>query len=108
MLFNDGSLGACGRNNYGQLGDSTNEDKVRTIVSTIVDEIPIRQLGVGPSANSVFFINDNGYTYSTGLNDRGQLGVGDTDNRNALTLVESSQNVVFEHLSASSDHTLSS
>ena len=105
ILFNDGSVGACGRNNFGQLADGTNEDKIRVVVKSIPDDVPIRRLGVGPSAQSAFLVNENNLIYGTGLNDRGQLGVGDTDNRNTLTLVEYPllSNV---QLSASSDHTL--
>lgn len=62
---------------------------------------------MGPSSESAFFVDDDGAAYSTGLNDRGQLGVGDTENRNAMTIVVFSTNVIVEQLSAASDHTLS-
>ncbi len=104
ILFNDGSVGACGRNNFGQLGDGTNDDKVRTVASI---PAPIRRLGVGPSSESAFFVDDNGVVYGTGLNDRGQLGVGDLANRNVLTIVSFAQNTTVEQLSAAGDHTLS-
>ncbi|KAL3794288.1 hypothetical protein HJC23_012413 [Cyclotella cryptica] len=108
ILFRDGSVGACGRNNFGQLGDTTNDDKFRVVVKPIPDNVPIRRLGVGPSSNSVFFVNDDGLVFATGLNDRGQLGVGDTENKNTLTLVEFGDNFVGnQQISASGDHTLS-
>lgn len=111
ILFNDGSVGACGRNNFGQLADGTNDDSTRVVVKetgSSSGQIPIRRLGVGPSSDSVFFVSDNGSLYATGLNDRGQLGVGDTNNRNELTLVEYSGDFLSnQQLSASSDHTLS-
>jgi len=103
ISFLDGSVGACGKNDVGQLGDGTNEDRVRTVIDPLPDDSPIRKLGVGPSSNSIFMVNDNGDTYATGLNDRGQLGVGDTDNRNTLT------QVVIDtpaQISAASTHTL--
>jgi alpha-tubulin suppressor-like RCC1 family protein len=107
ILFADGSVGACGNNKFGQLGDETNEDKFRVVVKPIPDDVPIRRLGVGPSSESVFFVNDDGLLYATGLNDRGQLGVGDTDNRNTLTLVEYSGDFVGNvQISAAIDHTL--
>ena len=107
ILFKDGSVGACGRNNFGQLADGTNDDKTRVVVKPIPDDIPIRRLGVGPSSQSVFLINDDGTIYATGLNDRGQLGVGDTENKNTLTLVEYSGDFLSnDHLSAAADHTL--
>ena len=108
ILFKDGSVAACGRNNFGQLGDGTHNDKIRAVVNPIPDGIPTRRLGVGPSSQSVFFVNDDGSIYATGLNDRGQLGVGDTENKSTPTLVEytSSNNQVLNRVSAAADHTL--
>ena len=107
ILFEDGSVGACGRNNFGQLADGTNDDKTRVVVNPIPDGIPIRRLGVGPSSQSTFFINDDGSIYATGLNDRGQLGVGDTENKNTLTLVEYNNDFSSNNqVSAAVDHTL--
>jgi len=106
ILFNDGSVGACGRNNFGQLGDGSEEDRVRTVIEPLPGEVAMRGLGVGPSSESAFFVNDDGVTYATGLNDRGQLGVGDFENRNALTEVDWDI-VDVGKISASGDHTLS-
>jgi len=110
ILFKDGGVAACGRNNFGQLGNGSNEDVLRTLV-TIPDNTPIRRLGVGPSALSAFFVNTAGNIYATGLNDRGQLGTGDTTDRNTLTEVDISSTgaivVRADQISASSDHTLS-
>ena len=107
ISFLDGSVGACGANSLGQLGDGTNEDRVRTVIDPLPDNSPVRKLGVGPSAESAFFINDLGKTYATGLNDKGQLGVGDLEDRNSLTLVIFPQGVVApEHISAAGSHTL--
>ena len=103
ILFKDGGVAACGRNNFGQLGNGSNEDVLRTLVP-IPDNTPIRSLGVGPSATSAFFVNVAGNVYATGLNDRGQLGTGDTTDRNTLTRIDISR---AEQISASNDHTLS-
>ena len=62
---------------------------------------------MGPSAQSAFFVGEDGAVYGTGLNDRGQLGVGDTENRKVLTLVDFSEDVFVKHVSAAGDHTLS-
>ena len=48
-------------------------------------------------------VNDNGDTFATGLNDVGQLGVGDTNNRNTLTAVVLD---TPEIISAAESHTL--
>jgi alpha-tubulin suppressor-like RCC1 family protein len=52
VLFNDKSVGSCGRNNNGQLGDGTTADKAITVVE--LDNV-VTLLGVGPSAESAFF-----------------------------------------------------
>lgn len=107
ISFLDGSVGACGANSAGQLGDGTNEDRIRTVIDPLPDSSPVRKLGVGPSAESAFFINDLGNTYATGLNNVGQLGVGDLEDRSSLTLVIFPQGVVApEHISAAGSHTL--
>lgn len=105
ILFSDGSVGVCGRNNVGQLGDGSNEDKVRGLMQGEgMDDVTA--LGVGPSANSVFLIKDNGEIYATGLNDKGQLGVGDNENKNLPTLVGFGEDARVTQISASGDHTL--
>ena len=85
ILFQDGSVGGCGRNNVGQLGDGTNTDTDYTIVNTGNSEMI--NVFSGPSSSSAFFLASDGKIFSTGLNDRGQLGVGDRDDRNALAEV---------------------
>ncbi|KAL3773023.1 hypothetical protein ACHAW5_000988 [Stephanodiscus triporus] len=106
ILFNDGTIGACGRNEFGQLGDGSNIDRVRTVVEPLPNELPIKMIGVGPSAESVFFVTDDELVWGTGLNDQGQLGTGDTENRNIPTPVKFEEGVVLEVLSAAGDHTV--
>jgi len=90
---------ACGSNLFGQLGDGTNEDA--SLGVEVILEEDILSLYSGPSSESVFFIGVEGNTYGTGLNDRGQLGVGDTQDRNLPTLVDVPPLII----SASSTHT---
>jgi len=89
---------ACGSNLFGQLGDGTNEDA--SLGVEVILEEDILALYSGPSSESVFFVGAEGNTYGTGLNDRGQLGVGDTQDRNLPTLVD----VPLLSISASSTH----
>lgn len=104
LLFLDGSIVACGRNDFGQLGDGTYTDKISTGTLFLA---PIRRLGVGPSSQSAFFIGYNNNAYATGLNDRGQLGSGDTENRDYMSKVTFKDNIYVERISAASDHAVS-
>ena len=90
---------ACGSNLFGQLGDGTNEDA--SLGVEVILEENILALYSGPSSESVFFVGTEGNTYGTGLNDRGQLGVGDTEDRNLPSLVD----VPLLSISSSSTHT---
>eukprot|EP00985_Skeletonema_marinoi_P020427 scaffold12159_cov110-Skeletonema_marinoi.AAC.1 len=106
ILFRDGSVAACGLNAFGQLGIGAFDDPGPATV-TIPGNNFIKTLGVGPSAISAFFVGLDGVVYGAGRNDRGQLGVGDTNNR------DSPDQVLFEfngddvtRISAAFDHTL--
>lgn len=112
IMFTDGTVGACGRNNFGQLGIGDNldvklPDRPRAGVAVIPNGLPIMKLGVGPSSESAFFIDSDGDVFATGLNDKGQLGVGGNENKNLLTKVNFDNGVKVELISASGDHALS-
>lgn len=105
ILFSDGSVIACGNNNVGQLGNGEEKELV-TFEPTIVEtEFVVKILGVGPSSRSVFFASQED-VYGTGLNTNGQLGVGDTENRNLPTLVLFDNLLDIGLVSAGEDHTL--
>ncbi|KAL9183274.1 hypothetical protein ACHAXT_005061 [Thalassiosira profunda] len=100
----DGTVTSCGLNDEGQLGDGTNDkNKDRTTVQLG----GVISVSAGPSADSAFFVAEDGRVYGTGRNDRGQLGSGNTANSNvpvevAFTEPEIDANV----LSAGTTHTL--
>ncbi len=102
ILYEDGSVNSCGRNNFGQLGDGTNVDEF--LVSVDVPDRVVRLLGVGPSSQSVIFVTTDELVWGTGLNDRGQLGVGDAVNKNIPTRVKFEDLVKIDQLSISEDH----
>ena len=107
ILFSDGSVIGCGNNEDGQLGNG--EDKeLATFDPTVVEtkSFVVRVLGTGPSAKSVFFLSDEKPVYGTGLNSKGQLGVGDMENRNTPSLVMVDNDADFGLISAGEDHTL--
>lgn len=101
ILYEDGTVSGCGRNNVGQLGDGTFADSA--ISSVKLDDPAVRLFG-GPRAQSVFFVMDDKSIWGTGLNDRGQLGVGNTQNRNLPTRVEFDDQLQIDLLSVSAGH----
>ena len=87
MVKNDGTLWACGRNDYGQLGlgDTTNRT---TFTQVEIDNVKYISCG----GFHTFIIKNDGSVWSCGLNDTGQLGLGDTTNRNTFTQVTTNIN----------------
>lgn len=102
ILYEDGSVNACGRNDFGQLGDGTNDDEF--LVAVDMPDRVVRLLGVGPSAQSVLFVTTDELVWGTGLNDRGQLGIGDTVNKNIPTRVKFEDLVTIDQLCISEEH----
>ena len=84
ILENDGTLWGCGRNDYGQLGlgDTTNRSTF-TQVTTNADDIKSIYCG----GYHTFMLKNDGTLWSTGCNEHGQLGLGDTTNRTTFTQV---------------------
>lgn len=83
IVMNDGTLYACGLNNFGQLGLG---DTINRSVMTKVDVDNV--LDVKGSGSSTFVLKNNGTLYSCGLNNSGQLGLKDEVNRNIFTKIE--------------------
>ena len=103
ILYIDGSINACGKNDYGQLGDGTITDQILTEV--IINEA-VRAMYTGPSSESIFFVTEDERMYSTGLNTWGNLGVGDQENRAIPARVKFEDQVITSSLSPSEDHTI--
>ena len=75
-MFDDGSAIACGRNQFGQLGDDSTDDSFGTQV-LVTEEIDL--VGAGPSSSSAFFVcTCDGILFAAGDNSNGQLGTGNT------------------------------
>ncbi len=83
IVMNDGTLYACGLNNYGQLGLG---DTVNRSVMTKVDIDNV--LDIKGNGNSTFVLKNNGTLYSCGYNSSGILGLKDNTNRNIFTKIE--------------------
>ena len=103
ILFNDRSVGSCGKNNFGQLGDGTNTNKASSVVE--LDNV-VSLVGGGPSSESVFFYTEGELVYATGLNSAGNLGIGNKVNVNIPQGVKFQQYMIIGVLSASTDLTI--
>lgn len=75
ILKNDGSLWACGRNNYGQLGDGTTTDQATPV--KIMEEVATVTAG----RSHTMIVKNDGSLWACGRNDYGQLGDGTTNDR---------------------------
>ena len=84
ILKNDGTLWGCGQNNYGQLGLGDDTDRnTFTQVTTNTDNI--KEIYCG--CYHTFILKNDGTLWSTGYNDSGRLGLGDTTSRTTFTEV---------------------
>ena len=84
ILKNDGTLWGCGLNNYGQLGlgDTTNKITL-TQITTNADNIKKVYCGY----HHTIVLKNDGTLWGCGLNDYGQLGLGNTTNRTTFTQI---------------------
>ncbi len=74
-----GRLWSWGTNTYGQLADGTTEDKSTPVLSSAFNGKTIVAVSAGYYHN--FALDNTGVLWSWGLNDRGQLGLGNSTNQ---------------------------
>jgi alpha-tubulin suppressor-like RCC1 family protein len=95
FLTNEGRVYSCGDDEWGQIGLGDDfYDNRPTLIQNFnnntsyikYDEITIIEISAGGYHN--LFLTDDGYVYSCGYNDIGQLGIGDNDNKNIPTLIQ--------------------
>jgi alpha-tubulin suppressor-like RCC1 family protein len=81
-LKSDGTLWACGRNNFGQLGDGTSTDR-----HTFVSIMPAVSdwSGVATGYYHSIAVRQNGTLWGWGRNNYGQIGDSTTTNKNVPT-----------------------
>ncbi len=72
IVKTDGSLWACGRNNYGQLGDGTNTNRSAPV------QVMTGVASVSAGGTHTMILNADGSLWACGYNEYGQLGDGTT------------------------------
>lgn len=90
VLTNEGLLYAWGNNQYGQLGfkpDTTNSATPTNVNKPTMVNGSWLKVAAGGKHSAA--ISTDGHLYTTGWNGSGQLGTGDTDNRDQWTEVAS-------------------
>ena len=85
VIMDDGSLYGVGYNQYYQLGIGT-QTSIYTLTSI---SLPTNRTAVSVHGGYMYLIvlMDDGSLYGCGLNNNGQLGLGDTNNKNVLTQI---------------------
>ena len=85
-ILDDGSVWVVGSNGSGELGLGDEDRRTSFEEAGSAPDDPVA-VAAGPSTS--FVITADGDVYAAGMNDDGQLGVGDTDNRDTFTPVDS-------------------
>lgn len=105
VLTGEGVLYAWGNNQYGQLGFAPEEGDgvtpANTSKPTIVDGTWSKVAAGGKHSAA---ISTDGHLYVAGWNGKGQLGLGDTDNRSEWT--ETAEDKTFTDVACGNDYTL--
>ena len=83
-LSNTGKIYAFGLNNYGQLGLKSSN---RINIPTLVQEAPNNIIQISIGIYHSLILRVDGKIYAFGLNNLGQLGLGDNISRNIPTLI---------------------
>ena len=103
IIKNDGSVWACGYNNYGQLGiNSTTTKTTFTQVTTNINN-DVKEIACG--YYHTFIIKNDGSVWACGMNSYGQLGLNDTDNRTTFIQVTTNINNDVKEIACGRYHT---
>ena len=86
ILKNDGTLWACGQNNYGQLGlgDKTDRNTFTQIITNVNDIKSVRY-----GSGHTFILKKDSTLWGCGTNANGQLGLEDTTDKTTFTIIDS-------------------
>ncbi|MDR2151307.1 MAG: hypothetical protein LBO72_00650 [Helicobacteraceae bacterium] len=97
-----GAAFASGLNNFGQLGlgDAKNRDKFERITSLASRKV----VAIAAGADHAIALDSEGRVYAAGLNNFGQLGLGDAKDRDRFELVTSLADRKIVAIAAGYDH----
>ena len=99
ILKNDGSLWACGHNEYGQLGLGNTSNKTTfTQVTTNINN-DVKQIAC--TFSNTWVLKNDGSLWACGWNEYGHLGLGDTTNRNTFTQIITNVKQIYAGVSNS-------
>ncbi|CAH9094899.1 unnamed protein product [Cuscuta epithymum] len=102
-LSNTGKVYTMGSAIHGQLGNPHADDKSLTIVQGRLEDTFVREICAGSYHIAVLTSCGGVYTWGKGSN--GQLGLGDTKDRNTPTLVDSLRDRLVEHITCGPNST---
>jgi alpha-tubulin suppressor-like RCC1 family protein len=100
VLRNDGRVFAVGSNAFGQLGDSTNTDRLRAVAVPN----PTNVIAIAAGGQFSLALRGDGTVWAWGANANGQLGDGTQTDRNTPVLVPGLSGVTA--IAAGSEHAL--
>lgn len=111
LILKNGVVYSCGRNNFGQLGTGTIDDEFlfTKVLDNISQNFKNENITAISAGEKHSLIIRNGFIYSCGNNEYGQLGIGNVGQENLFTKVL--DNIDFENnnvaaISAGESHSL--
>ncbi|XP_066303816.1 probable E3 ubiquitin-protein ligase HERC4 isoform X3 [Branchiostoma lanceolatum] len=102
-LSNDGRVFSWGNNSHGQLGIGSTKNQSKPQELTTLTGIPFCQIVAGGSHS--FVLSKSGAVFGFGRNTFGQLGLGDTSDRQFPTHIKSLRSLKVRHISCGEEHT---
>eukprot|EP01080_Neovahlkampfia_damariscottae_P012452 gene12452-6203_t len=105
ILRSDGIPFGFGTNSFGEIGDGTSGN-IRNSTTQVLNATNIVEIAAGGYFS--FILTNDGNAYSFGINDKGQLALGNNDNFATPTLITSVQNIIQISLSESNGLLLNS
>lgn len=91
FLKKDGTVWACGSNEYGQLGSGTFYGSIEPVQVLNLSDI----IAISTKAKHCLALGKNGKVWAWGLNSGGQLGIGNFENSNIPVKVPDLENVIY-------------